>query len=641
MCGIVGFVNYQKDISSYENVLNQMKNALNNRGPDEDGYYLKKHVALAHKRLIVIDPKGGKQPMIEKYSFGEYVIVFNGQIYNTNELKETLIENGFIFSTYSDTEVLLKAYIHYGKNVVNYLNGIFSFAVWDSNKEELFLARDHFGVKPLYYTFFDSTFIFASELKAIFEYPNIQKILNKQGLSELFGIGPAHTPGLTIYKDIFEIKPAHFAVFNKSGVHIERYWKLKSKQHTESFDETCSHLTYLLKDSINRQLFSDVPICTFLSGGLDSSILTKLIGEYRKENGLSPIPTYSVDYVDNDKNFVKSEFQPNSDNYYINLMTENSYSENQKIVLDTPALADALEDAMIARDMPGMADVDSSLLLFCKQVKQEHTVTLMGECADEIFGGYPWFFREDALKSGTFPWSIAFNERQQLLNPSISKEIDLKELLDYFKSKWLLIISAIILAIGFGNLYTIFTRVPLYKSDTTIVLVSENQNESYNSSELQLNKNLVGTYSEIIKSRKVISPVIKNLKLDYTYQQLKESITVTSITNTEIIKVSVSDKDSKQAKKIANEIAKVFSIEIQKIYKLNNVSIVDKAVESIKPYNVNYLKDNLIYVAIGLVLSSGVIFIKFYFDTSIKTSEEIENKLGMTILGIVPKVEGE
>lgn len=431
MCGIVGFVNYQKDISSYKNILNQMNTTLTKRGPDEDGYYIRKNVALAHKRLIVIDPKGGKQPMIEKYSFGEYVIVFNGQIYNTNELKETLIENGFIINTYSDTEVLLKAYIHYGKNVVNYLNGIFSFAVWDSNKEELFLARDHFGVKPLYYTFFDSTFIFASELKAIFEYPNIQKILNKQGLSELFGIGPAHTPGLTIYKDIFEIKPAHFAVFNKSGVHIERYWKLKSKQHTESFDETCSHLTYLLKDSINRQLFSDVPICTFLSGGLDSSILTKLIGEYRKENGLSPIPTYSVDYVDNDKNFVKSEFQPNSDNYYINLMTENSYSENQKIVLDTPALADALEDAMIARDMPGMADVDSSLLLFCKQVKQEHTVTLMGECADEIFGGYPWFFREDALKSGTFPWSIAFNERQQLLNPSISKEINLKEYIDY------------------------------------------------------------------------------------------------------------------------------------------------------------------------------------------------------------------
>ena len=431
MCGIVGFVNYKKDISSYKNVLTQMTDTLYKRGPDEVGYYIGNNIALGHRRLIVIDPYGGKQPMIEKYSFGEYVIVYNGQIYNTDELKQELLDNNFEINTYSDTEILLKSYIYYGKDVVNHLNGIFSFAIWNSHTEELFLARDHFGVKPLFYTFFDNTFIFASELKAIFAFPNFPKILDKQGISELFGIGPAHTPGITVYKNVLEIKPAHFAVLNKSGFHVERYWKLESKPHTDNFEETCSHLKYLLKDSIDRQLFSDVPICTFLSGGLDSSILTKIIGKYRKENGLSPIPTYSVDYIDNDKNFVKSDFQPNSDNYYINLMTKNSYSENQKVILDTPALADALEDAMIARDMPGMADVDSSLLLFCKQVKQEHTVTLMGECADEIFGGYPWFFREDALKSGTFPWSIAIKERQELINPSIVKEINLKEYIDY------------------------------------------------------------------------------------------------------------------------------------------------------------------------------------------------------------------
>ena len=431
MCGIVGFVNYEKNISTYKNVLNTMTNTLHKRGPDETGYYINKHIALGHKRLIVIDPEGGKQPMIEKYSFGEYVIVYNGQIYNFDEIKQSLISQGFEFNTHSDTEVLLKAYIFYGKDVVHHLNGIFSFAIWDSHSEELFLARDHFGVKPLFYTFFDNSFIFASELKAIFEYPNIQKTLDKQGLSELFGIGPAHTPGLTIYKNIYEVKPAHLAVLNRSGFHVERYWKLKSNPYTESLEETCAHLKNLIKDSINKQLYSDVPICTFLSGGLDSSILTKLIGEYRKEKGLSPIPTYSVDYLDNDKNFIKSDFQPNSDNYYINLMTENSYSENQKVILDTPDLAEALEDAMIARDMPGMADVDSSLLLFCRQVKKEHTVTLMGECADEIFGGYPWFFRTDSLESGTFPWSIAIRERQNLLNPEISKEIDLKNYIDF------------------------------------------------------------------------------------------------------------------------------------------------------------------------------------------------------------------
>ena len=431
MCGIVGFVNYKKDLSNDKNVLKGMTACLSNRGPDEDGFYINQNVALGHKRLIVIDPDGGKQPMVEKYTYGEYAIVYNGQIYNTKELRNTLLENGFTFNGHCDTEVLLKAYIHYGKDVVYHLNGIFSFAVWNTKNNELFLARDHFGVKPLFYTEFSGSFIFASEIKAIFKYPGIKKILDRQGISELFGIGPAHTPGTTVYKNIFEIEPAHFAVYNKSGLHIEKYWSLKSIPHKESLNDTCSHLKNLLKDSISRQLISDMPICTFLSGGLDSSIISKFTSDYLKAQNLAPLDTYSVDYVDNDKNFVKSDFQPNSDGYYIDLMTENLYSNHHSVVLDTPELAKALEQAMIARDVPGMADVDSSLYLFCKEVKKEKTVTLMGECADEIFGGYPWFFRQDALKSGTFPWSIAISERQQILNPQIAQKVDLKSYIDY------------------------------------------------------------------------------------------------------------------------------------------------------------------------------------------------------------------
>ena len=221
------------------------------------------------------------------------------------------------------------------------------------------------------------------------------------------------------------------------------------------------------------------------------------------------------------------------------------------------------------------------------------------------------------------------------------EEIDLKELLDYFKSKIVWMVAVIILVIGIGNIYTILTRVPIYQSNTTIVLVSENQNETYNSTELQMNKNLVSTYSEIIKSRKVLEQVIKNLKLDYNVGELSKRINVSAVTNTEIIRITVGDPSAGVATKIANEIAEVFSKEIQKIYKLNNVSIVDKAVDSVKPYNVNYIKDNIIYIAIGFVLSSGLIFIKFYFDTTIKTSEEIENKLGLTVMGIVPKVGKE
>ena len=431
MCGIVGFVNYKQDISKYRNVINNMNSVLSKRGPDEQGFYLKSQVALAHKRLIVVDPDGGKQPMIEHFSDNEYAIVYNGQLYNTKELRQTLEENGFSINSHSDTEILLKSYIFYGNDVVNHLNGIFSFVIWNSKKEELFITRDHFGVKPLFYTMRNNSFIFASEIKAIFQYPGVEKILDSQGISELFGIGPAHTPGLTVFYNIFELKPAHFAIFNKSGLHIERYWKLESKPHPDNFAKTCETIDFLLKDSIERQLISDVPLCTFLSGGLDSSIITKYASDYCYKTGLPPLDTYSIDYVDNDKNFVKSDFQPNSDNYYINLMVNKLHTKHHSIVIDTPELAEYLEDAMIARDMPGMADIDSSLLLFCKNVKPTATVSLTGECADEIFGGYPWFFRSDALDSGTFPWSIAISERQKLLNSSISQKIDLQNYIDY------------------------------------------------------------------------------------------------------------------------------------------------------------------------------------------------------------------
>lgn len=431
MCGFTGYANFIDKIHHSKSVIQQMNASLSKRGPDEDGYYYSDYVHFAHKRLIVIDPEGGKQPMIEHYSYGDYIICYNGQIYNTKELKNTLIENGFEINTHSDTEILLKSYIHFGNSVVNYLNGIFAFAIFNTKKEELFIARDHFGVKPFFYTIQNNTFIFASEIKAIFKFPGVEKIIDSQGISELFGIGPSHTSGTTVFKNIFELKPAHFGVFNKSGLHLTKYWSLKSKEHTDSLGKTCEKIKYFLNDSITSQLVSDKPICTFLSGGLDSSIITKFAADYYQKEGLPPLDTYSIDYVDNDKNFVKSDFQPNSDNYYIDLMTKNLHTKHHKIIIDTPELASSLEDAMIARDIPGMADIDSSLLLFCKNVKNEMTVALTGECADEIFGGYPWFFREDSLNSGTFPWSIAIEERQKLLNSDISSKVNLKDYIDY------------------------------------------------------------------------------------------------------------------------------------------------------------------------------------------------------------------
>lgn len=429
MCGFCGIVNYNKDISNDYNVISDMYETLSSRGPDEDGLFLDTNVNLGHKRLIVIDPDNGKQPMSFKFQGNTYTIVYNGQIYNSKELRNILLENGFSFDGHCDTEVLLKAYIHFGYDLPKFLNGIFSFAVWDSCKKELFMARDHFGIKPFFYTFKNNNFIFGSEIKSVLKHPSVSAIVDDYGVYELFGVGPAHTPGLTPFKDIFELKPGYFAVFDMNGLKMEQYFKIETKPHLDNFDETCEKIRYYLEDSISRQLVSDVPLGMMLSGGLDSSIITAYASKYFKTEP-EKFKTFSVDYVDNDINFKKSDFQPNSDDEFIKLMVDNFGCKHSRIVLDTPELAKYLENAMIARDMPGMADVDSSMYLFCKEIKKDVSVVLSGECSDEIFAGYPWFFRDDALKSNTFPWSIAISERQKLLNPSIGSKLNLKDYID-------------------------------------------------------------------------------------------------------------------------------------------------------------------------------------------------------------------
>ena len=220
MCGLVGFVNFKTDDHCFKPVIEDMNHEIRRRGPDEEGYFFDENIALGHKRLIVVDPEGGKQPMTEYFCENQYTIVYNGQLYNTEDLRNELKTFGFHFESHSDTEVLLKSFINWGPDVLSKLNGIFAFAIWNHNKKELFLARDHFGVKPLYYTICDDTLIFASEVKSIFKYPSVSTVVTKEGLCELFGLGPAHTPGMTPFKNIYEIKPAHFAIYNQAGFHI-------------------------------------------------------------------------------------------------------------------------------------------------------------------------------------------------------------------------------------------------------------------------------------------------------------------------------------------------------------------------------------------------------------------------------------
>lgn len=220
------------------------------------------------------------------------------------------------------------------------------------------------------------------------------------------------------------------------------------------------------------------------------------------------------------------------------------------------------------------------------------------------------------------------------------EEINLNEVYSYFKTKILWILLAVVLIIVLGNVFTLLTRTPLYQSNTTIVLVGENKS-GYSQTESQLNQNLIGTYSQIIKSRKVLNQVIENLDLKLTTTDLAQSITTSSVEDTEIIQITVNNPKAKDAKKITDELAEVFAKEIKDIYHLENVEIIDKAEIAKTPYNVNYLKDNVIYLVVGLVLSFGVVFVMYYFDTSIKSSDIVEEKLGLTVIGIVPKEERE
>lgn len=419
MCGITGWIDWRKDLTGYPSILENMTETLHLRGPDASGTWISQHCALGHRRLSVMDPENGAQPMVRKQGDYTYTIVYNGELYNAPELKKELELRGHHFRTTCDTEVLLVAFIEWGRACVDRLNGIFAFAAWNDQEQSLYLVRDRLGVKPLFYSHQNSVLLFGSEPKAILAHPDFQAEVGAEGLAEIFAVGPARTPGHGIYRNMSELKPGQCAVFDRNGLSIRTYWKLESHQHSDDIAATALQVQQLLRDTSHRQLVSDVPICTLLSGGLDSSALTALASAHYKESGQGALHTFSVDYKDNDKHFKANIFQPNSDAPWIKRMTEHLGTEHHYIEFDTPELVESLKTAVFARDTPGMADVDGSLYLFCREIKKEATVAISGEAADEIFGGYPWFHSEEALAANTFPWSLKLNNRVDLLAPDL------------------------------------------------------------------------------------------------------------------------------------------------------------------------------------------------------------------------------
>lgn len=433
MCGIAGEVAVGHNLHGGAPEYLAMQNVLRRRGPDESGIYSDGDMVFIHDRLAVIDIEHGKQPMLYPPKEEELILVYNGELYNTGEIRKELLQQGYHFDGHSDTEVLLKAYACFGAECVEKLNGIFAFAVWEKKRRRLFLARDRIGVKPLFFAITDRGLVFASEIKGILASGKIEPKIGLSGISEIMLIGPGRTPGCGVFEGIEEVPPACCGYFCDGRLELHKYWELRQKDHTDSFETTAETVRYLLTDAITRQLVSDVPVGTFLSGGLDSSLISSVAAQYFRERG-EQLHTFTVDYRDNDKYFQATKFQPNSDSDFTGLMNNYLGAVGHKSVIDTPALADALYTAVDARDLPGMADVDASLLLFCSEIKKHCTVALSGECADEIFGGYPWYRDKEIRETDGFPWAQSTAYRSTFLQPDIAARTDPEEYV-YFRYK--------------------------------------------------------------------------------------------------------------------------------------------------------------------------------------------------------------
>lgn len=430
MCGIAGFsnaaVSYQSDPGGWNDILNKMNQIQKHRGPDEEGTYLDNHCALAHVRLSIIDLTTGKQPITRQRMGRSCTIVLNGEIYNMHELREELTGQGAEFETTSDTEVVLVGYMQEGIDFIKKLNGIFSLALWDDAKESLFLVRDRLGVKPLFYTILDHTLVFSSELKGIFEYPGISPVLDRDGLCEVFALGPAKTYGKGVFKDIQEVLPGHYLVWSHGNLTDTTYWQLESHPHEGTYEQTVEKTAWLIEDAVKKQMLADIPISTLLSGGVDSSLVTAICAKELKKQG-KVLDTFSFDFKENHRHFKSNSFQPSEDRPWVDKMVAHSGTNHHYLECDNSELVEYLFKAVDARDLPCMADVESSLLYFCGKVVKHNKVTLTGECADEIFGGYPWFHKQEMWASDRFPWSMSMEPRQVLLKDDLISQLPMDE----------------------------------------------------------------------------------------------------------------------------------------------------------------------------------------------------------------------
>lgn len=429
MSAITGFFHPQKNFLEqegfYQAVLERMNQSLSHRGLDDSGTFLSSQIGLGHTHLAVHE-KTSSQPTYRQIGHDTYVLAMDGELYNREELLHELEEKHLYTGNQSDGDILLTGFLEYGPSFIEKVNGVFAIAFYQEKDQSLMLFRDRFGVKPLFYAVLDGTLLFGSEIKAILSYPGMEARVDTDGLNQIFSIGPARTPGCGVYQNIKEVLPAHFLVRQGMNLKQKRYWNLSSHPHTDSYEDTVACTSALLQDAVRRQFTSDAPICAFLSGGVDSSLVSSICAnELRKKN--RRLVTYSFDFKDSQKYFQSNAFQPSLDRPFVEKMVEFLGSEHHFLECDSKMQADALYDSVKAHDLPAMADVDSSLLVFCSQVAKNHTIAMTGECADEVFGGYPWFHKAECLNADTFPWTMDLNPRKAMLADDFAESLHMED----------------------------------------------------------------------------------------------------------------------------------------------------------------------------------------------------------------------
>lgn len=430
MCGIVGWVDFQQNMHLQLDTLERMTKTMAARGPDAEGMWHDRYAALGHRRLSVIDLDGGRQPMKAGTTSGEHVVVtFCGEIYNYRDVRAELQSAGHSFETESDTEVLLKAYLEWNEAMARRLNGMYAWAIWDRRNEELVLARDRMGVKPLYYYPTQSGILFGSEPKAILANPAAKRRVSLDGLREIFDM--VKTPEQSVYDGMYEVRPGHIVKFSRKGLSKSAYWTLDAYPHIHDYRTTIATVRDILSDTVNRQLVADVPVCTLLSGGLDSSVITALAAMSRAPE---KIRSFSVDFRKNIESFDIDAVRGSPDAPFARALANHVGAEHTEVILDSSEMLDenVRRSVLQAIDMPAVywGDMWPSLYLLFRAIKRHSTVALSGEAADEIFGGYRWFHNPAVIQASTFPWLTSGSARYfgglGLLAPDLLQQLDIE-----------------------------------------------------------------------------------------------------------------------------------------------------------------------------------------------------------------------